>query len=146
MGKVVLWFVMIWALLASCALVSYLFKSENWPMILAVACVGIAFLTAIVMEKWRRKREGYYVYKRGGADGGILIYDERGHTLQFYFNRRSDTIYVPSDAAWNKIMPSWAKERKDEVLTRIKSRIGKRLVGKSWTYEETDKPEFVLIQ
>jgi hypothetical protein len=104
----------------------------------------MVFLVATVKERWRRRKDGYYVSKRGGSKEGLLIYNEKGQTLQLYFDRRLDTIYIPSDAVWNKVMPSWAKERKEEVVARIKSRIGKRLIGKSWTYEETAKPELLV--
>ena len=94
----------------------------------------------------RRNREGYYVYKRGGADDGTLIYNEEGKILQFYFNRTNDTIYVPSDFKWKEMMPKWAKERKDEIVSRIEKQIGKRLIGKSWTYEGTEKREHLIEQ
>ena len=103
----------------------------------------IAFVTAgsLMKEKWRRKKEGYYAYTSGGAEDGVLIYNESGKILQLYFNRPKDTIYVPTDAKWREIMPDWARERKDEIVSRIKKRVGKRLIGKGWSYEESDRED-----
>jgi hypothetical protein len=124
--------------------VAYLAKSDNWVLPTFIAVLGVACLYGIVKERWRRQKDGYFIHKRGGAKDGILIYNEKGNTLQLYFNRQKDTIYVPSDMEWSKVMPHWAKDRKKEIVARIKARIGKRLVGKDWIYKETDRPEFVL--
>ena len=109
-----------------------------------LAVVTLAILGGIIKEKWRRKREGYYAYTSGGAEEGVLIYNEAGKILQLYFSRPRDTIYVPTDAKWKEIMPDWARERKDEIVRRIKTRVGKRLIGKGWTYEESDRDEHLL--
>jgi hypothetical protein len=145
MTKIVKMFFIIWVFLAVIGLVLYVSKPDNRFILFGLGFIAVAIFIATVKERWRRKNEGYYVFKRGGAENGVVIYDEGGQTLQLYFDRRRDTIYVPSDATWTEIMPSWAKERKHEVVTRIKRRVGKRLIGKSWTYEETDKPEFVAL-
>ena len=64
--------------------------------------------------------------------------NEGGRVLELYFDRTKNTIYVPSDAKWNEIMPSWATDRKAEIVSRIKQHVGKRWIGKSWRYEESD--------
>jgi hypothetical protein len=144
MSKLIRLFLLLWVVLAGYRFIAYLSISDNWIIISTVTILGIGFLVSVVKERWRRKKEGYFVYKRGGAEDGLLIYDERGNALQLYFNRQKDTIYVPTDVEWDKVMPHWARERKQEIVTRIKARIGKRLIGKNWTYEETDKPELVI--
>jgi len=51
--------------------------------------------------------------------------NEGGRVLELYFDRIKNTIYVPSDAKWNEIMPSWATDRKAEIMSRIKQHVGK---------------------
>jgi hypothetical protein len=124
----------------------YLFKPENRFVLFGVCFVAIGIALLVLKERLRRKKEGYYVYKRGGAEDGILVYDEGGKTLNLYFSRSKDTIYVPSDTKWKELMPEWAKEKKGVIMRRIKLRIGKRLIGKNWTYEESDKQEYLINQ
>jgi hypothetical protein len=101
---------------------------------------------ALVRNILRRRKEGFHVYKRGGGEDGVLMYEEGEKSLQIYFNRLEDTIYIPRAGIWKEIMPDWASERRDEILFRIKERIGKRLIGKSWKFEETDSPRKVIPQ
>ena len=134
-------FSFVWLALAGIAAVVYLLRSNLGVWLLALT-VGICGLIAYarVREQRRRVREGYYVYRRGGAEGGILFYNEEGRILQFYFDRSTDTIYIPSDAKWREVMPMWAQNRKQQIVSRLKQCFGKRLTGKSWTYEESDNP------
>jgi len=124
----------------------YSFNSGNWTLFAVLVGICIAVFLATHKEKRRRKKEGYYVSKRGGAEDGILFYNEGEQSLRLYFNRRQDTIYVPSDMKWKEIMPSWAKDRKIQIVSRIRGLIGKRILGKSWTYKETDDPDHVVSQ
>jgi hypothetical protein len=112
----------------------------------ALVILALIITTYIIREKVRRKQEGYYVHTHGGAEDGYVLYNEGGKTLRLYFSRTKDTIYVPSDAKWKEIMPSWARERKGEIMGRIGKHVGKRLIGKGWTYEESDKAERLMSQ
>ena len=103
-------------------------------------------MVVVKWEKWKRKKEGYYVFTRGGAEDGSVTYNEAGRTLELYFDRVKNTIYVPSEAKWKEIMPTWAKDRKEEIMGGIKKHVGKRWIGKSWMYEETDAPELLMSQ
>jgi len=113
-------------------------------LLAAIAFVSVIIFGGVMKEKWRRRREGYYAYTSGGGQEGVLIYNEGGKILQLYFSRLKDTIYIPTDPKWREIMPDWARERKDEIVSRIKKRIGKRLIGKGWTYEESDRDDHLL--
>lgn len=146
MSKIVKYFLVFWLLFAMSGLILYLFKAENRSILfgVGVAVIGIAIL--VVKERLRRIKEGYYVYKRGGAEDGILVYDEGGKTLSLYFSRKKNTIYVPSDTKWRELMPEWAKEKKGLIMLRVKQRIGNRLIGSNWSYEESDKQEFLINQ
>lgn len=146
MNTIVKYFVALWALFALIAITSYLYKSTNLILMAGLGALTLGVVIATVKEKLRRKKEGFYIYRRGGAESGVLFYDERGRILQLYFSRIKDTVYIPSDLKWKEIMPSWARERKDEIVSRIKKRIGKRLVGKSWTYAQSDLEEHVICQ
>jgi hypothetical protein len=131
---------------AGIALVSYFFDSYNWYLLVGLGGVCVIIFIGSLKEKWRRKKEGYWVYKKGGADDGVLFYNERGQILRLYFSRGRDISYVPSDAKWKEIMPSWAKERKVQIISRVKQLIGKRIIGKNWTYEDTDNLNHVVLE
>ena len=146
MNKLVRCLFGLWAVFAISGIISYFWKRDNRLLLSAIAILVGTIVIALLRETMRRKREGYYVYKRGGADDGTLVYNEQGKILQLYFDRTNDTIYVPSDFKWKEMMPEWAKERKDEILSRIQKQIGKRLIGKSWTYEGTDRREHLIQQ
>lgn len=131
-------FSFVWLALAGIALVVYLMRSSVsiWILTLGVGICGL--IVYVKLRERRRVGEGYRVYRRGGSEDGILFYDEEGRILQFYFDRRTDKIYIPSDAKWKEIMPMWAQEHKQQIVSRLKQHFGKRLIGKAWTYEETD--------
>jgi hypothetical protein len=145
MNTIVKYFFAIWALLAAVSLVAYLSKPENRFLLVGLGILALIVVVAVVREKSVRKKEGYYVYKRGGGKGGVLVYNEGQKSLKLYFNRLEDTIYIPSKDKWKEIMPGWARERRDEIVTRVKKRVGKRLIGKSWIYKETDKSQQLIM-
>lgn len=138
-------FSFVWLLVVGIGVVIYLSRSSIGLLaLLTGGFFGAMILYANFREKIRRKREGYYVYKRGGAEDGILFYSEQGRELQFYFDRRTDTIYIPSDAKWRQTMPGWAHDHKQQVVDRIKQCVGKRLIGKSWSYQETNNDKQIV--
>jgi hypothetical protein len=145
-NRIVKYFVALWGLFALIAIIFSLYRSANLILIAGLGALTTGVVIVAVKEKLRKKKEGFYIYKRGGAESGVLFYDERGRILQLYFSRITDTIYIPSDLKWKEIMPGWAKERKDEIVSRIKKRIGKRLIGKSWTYAQSDLEEHLIYQ
>jgi hypothetical protein len=146
MSRIAKYFFGLWLLLSVIAIASYLSKLESRLPIAGLSVLILIVVVVILRERLRRKKEGYYIYKRGGAEDGVLFYEEEGKTLQFYFDRTNDTIYIPSDPKWNEITPSWAKERKNEIVSRIKKRIGKRWIGKSWTYAQSDLAKHLIDQ
>src|SRR5690242_3637560 len=124
----------LFVLLILCVLVGvvvYLAGFGN-ALLAAIAFLSLVIFGGLMREKWRRRREGYYAYTSGGGQEGVLIYNEGGKILQLYFSRLKDTIYIPTDPKWKEVMPDWARERKDEIVSRIKKRVGKRLIGKGW--------------
>jgi hypothetical protein len=119
---------------------------ENQLLLLSVGLIFLIIVIAITRNRLRRGKEGFHVYKRGGGEDGVLIYEEGEKSLQVYFNRLEDIIYIPSAVMWKEIMPDWARERRDEILVRIKERVGKRLIGKNWEFEETESPQKLIPQ
>ena len=100
---------------------------------------GLVAIPLLILGAWlnssqQRKKRGYYVDSSGGAEEGTVIYHEGEHTLDLYFQRYPNIIYVPTDAAWQEQMPDWAKDRKTEIMERIKSHYHIKQ-----PYEETDK-------
>ena len=137
---------MVWFLLGIFGFLIYLFKGGNEIVVSCLVIMGIIIVAALVRQQSVRKKRDFYIDKSGGAEDGFIVYHEGEKSLKVYFDRAQDTIYVPSDAKWKEIMPEWAKERKHEIVDRIKKQIGARLIGKSWRYEETDREEAVLPQ
>jgi len=134
-----------WLLLAAVGVGIYLSRSNIGLLALGTGGIFAALLFySNIREKIRRKRDGYYVYKRGGAEDGILFYSEQRRELQFYFDRRMNTIYIPSDTKWKQTMPIWAQNNKQQIVDRIKQCVGKRLIGEAWKYEETSDPKQIV--
>ena len=140
------YFFVLWALFAFGSAVLFLWRRESRFFISAMGILAVTIALLALRERLRRKRERYYVYRRGGGEDGVLVYNEEGRTVQLYFNRTNDTIYVPTDSQWKEMMPVWARDRKDEIVSRIQKRVGKRLIGKSWSYERADRKEHLVEQ
>ena len=146
MSKIVKYFLIFWLFGSLVAVVLYIFEPENRSGLYATVFIVFVIAFFIGKEKLRRQKEGYYVYTRGGAEDGVVVYDEGGKTLNLYFDRREDTIYVPSDAKWQELMPEWAKGKKVLIVDRVRSRIGRRLIGKNWNYKESDNQDHLINQ
>jgi hypothetical protein len=119
---------------------------ENQMLFSVLGLILVMVVIAIVRNTLRRRTEGFHVYKRRGGEDGVLFYEEGEKSLQIYFNRFEDIIYIPCASIWKEIMPDWARDRRDEIVERIKERIGKRLIGGSWKFEETESPQKVIPQ
>lgn len=148
MEKAITFFLTLIGLLAAGRIISQVVQVGDGVSLFAwgLLIVALIIFTFIMKERIRRKKEGYYVQTRGGAKDGYVLYNEGGKTLRLYFSRPKDTIYVPSDGKWKEIMPGWARERKLEIMGRIRKHVGKRLIGQGWTYEESDKKETLMTQ
>jgi len=155
MSTFVRWFVRVWCLLAVSGLILRLSGIGNdlpWR-ILGWALAILALLVVIASVGWerrRREKEGYFVDTGGGGEDGSVTYNEAGRTLELYFTRSQYLIYVPTDTKWRDIMPSWARDRKNEIMSRIRLQVGQGWFGRSWSYswsyEETDKTDMLMSQ
>jgi hypothetical protein len=148
MEKAIIFFFILFGLLAVGRIISQIVQAGDGVSLFPWGAVFLALiiLTFIIRERVRRKKEGYYVQTHGGAEDGYVLYNEDGKALRLYFSRPKDTIYVPSDVKWKEIMPSWARERKVEIMARIRKHVGKRWIGQPWIYEESDKKETLMTQ
>ena len=77
-----------------------------------------------------------------GPDGGIVVYIEGEKRLVLLYSREKDVVFVPADSKWKQVMPEWARDRKNEIVARVKQRHGKRVMGNPIGYEETDLDEW----
>lgn len=141
MGKLIKWYLIMSVVMIMLGFIPALHHLRVDPSIgvPVVATLVLIILGAIIKEQWRRRREGYFVYLRGGAEAGSVTYNEGGKLLDLYFDRLKRIVYVPSDAKWKSVMPDWAKARKVEIMKRIKKHI------KGWRYEESDINSFSSI-
>src|SRR5262245_22043098 len=96
----------------------------NQLLLPGLGFVLLLIVIVIARNRLRRKKTGFHVFKRGGSEDGVLIYKEGERSLQIYFNRLEDIIYIPSAGIWKEIMPDWASQRREEILARIKERVG----------------------
>jgi hypothetical protein len=136
----------VWLLLGIAGVFIYLSRAANKFLVFSLGLLAVIVLAGVARRKLIRKKQGYSIYKSGGAEDGFIVYGEGEKTVKLYFDRVQDTIYIPSDVKWKEIMPEWAKGKKQEIVARIKKEIGTRLIGKSWRYEETDREETLLRQ
>ena len=81
-------------------------------------------------------RKGYCVYWRpDGEESGTLFYEEGDKRLEFdvYFykgEKFAPIVAVPSNGQWKQVMPDWVKNRKDEVVLRMRKHF-------RWKIEDT---------
>jgi hypothetical protein len=122
-------------------LTSYESRVEGAVAAIAAVAIVVAIIIALARRKWRDEREGFSVYSYGGPDGGVVVYREADRSLNLIYSQRRDTVFIPSDPKWKQVMPEWSRERKGEIIARIKQRHGKRLIGKPIVYEESDADE-----
>lgn len=140
-------FSFVWLTLAAVALIRFFVNSHNtvWKWAVVVT-LSLVLMYSLIWIPWRRKRRGFHVYKRGGAEGGILYYTESDRVLRFYFDRTMNTIFIPSDTQWREVTPIWAHDRKQEIVERIRKSLGQRLIGKNWNYEETNNAAHIVAK
>lgn len=122
-------------------LTSYESRVEATVAAFAAVAIVVATIIALARRKWRDEREGFSVEADGGPDWGVVVYREEDRSLSLIYSPGKDTVFIPSDSKWTQIMPEWSHGRKDEIVARMKQRHGKRWVGKSIVYEESDADE-----
>lgn len=67
-----------------------------------------------------------------------LVYEEDGRTYEFDcgWGVTPRVVYVPSAAYWPKATPAWMRDRRDEILDRLRHGMGGRYV-----VEEDEEPD-----
>ncbi len=108
--------------------------TSDWPASRLPLLVVLLFLPAclvvgllLVLVRWafisrRDARRGYSIrlINSYAPEGGTVKYEEGENRIELYFDWEQFTIYVPSDEAWMRDMPDWAKPRKTEIMDRIR--------------------------
>lgn len=85
-----------------------------------------AVVAAIGYNIWykrdiRRQMARGYVIERSGAPEALLItYTENDKRIYLDGDPRTYTVTVPSPIEWTQKMPPWARERRDEIVGRIR--------------------------
>lgn len=103
----------------------------NRPLIF----VCLLVVAGILLEVSKRRGEAHYRAK------GYRV-DHEGRDNIFYEERVGDksrrltiegemlvpghAVYVPDDKEWRERMPEWARDRKAEIIARIKEELGTR--------------------
>jgi len=119
-------------------------ESTVQGVLATIAAIGIVvwIIIAVSRNRWRDEREGFRVESYSGPDGGIVVYIEGEKRLVLLYSREKDVVFVPADSKWKQVMPEWARDRKNEIVARVKQRHGKRVMGNPIGYEETDLDEW----
>jgi hypothetical protein len=107
-----------------------LWKLWMWhPALLLGFGVLVGVVAAVFYREHRRcKGEGFYVeylspgLVRDGPDDWGVVYREGENALRFYgkiIARDRDILHVPSLENWLRIVPEWARDRREIILQRI---------------------------
>jgi hypothetical protein len=112
---------------------SIVFYKWALPLIIVLIVFWITWVLSIpIVERIRRlywlKTKGYWaepVYHRGvkyeeiinGVVDHLFISGDMGWD-------NPNTIEIPNDEQWQKTMPKWAKDRKVEIVERVKAYLG----------------------
>jgi hypothetical protein len=86
----------------------------------------VAVIAAVGYNIWykrdirRQAKRGYVIERAGAPEGLLIIYTENGGRIYLDGDPRTYTIRVPSHTEWMEKMPPWARERRDEIVRRIR--------------------------
>jgi len=121
-----------WLTIALFAILTFLFF-RYFPIVASISYGGLILCVAARQTRFalRLRRQGYRVRGHGPE---TLWYEETASDgiryLAFGYGsigRGKVGIYWPSREAWQQGMPAWAKDRRDEILDRIRNELGGRL-------------------
>lgn len=112
-----------------------------------VATIGSILVSVyFARERIRLRKAEYLVGFAGRPDDEGIVYHESKQAVIFCYSRKTKTMFIPTDRIWQTKMPYWSRDRKSEIVARVKLHFGKRLFGKPITFVETDSDEFIASQ
>ncbi len=99
-----------------------------WSLVALVTLVAMG-LAREPFARWRSLRsKGYF---GGRRTGDAWLYEEVADgTVRSFALKRERTepghteLFVPDEASWRRAVPSWARERRTEIVRRIAERLG----------------------
>jgi hypothetical protein len=80
------------------------------------------------MAQRRFRRLGYRVLSRGrGQFAYEERYDGQSCVLEIHGEMEKRQVYLPSEQSWRESVPEWARERRDEIVQRVRQAVGERM-------------------
>ncbi len=105
---------------------------RSFPIIAGILYGGIIFYIILsrVRSSWHLRRQGYRV-RWYGRDSFYYEEIEAGQIRRLMIcgelmARGPRHVYFPDPDDWQRKMPDWAKDRRDEILNRISDELGSK--------------------
>ena len=106
---------------------AFLLWREAPYILAAIIAIALAIWWSIHRDNQWHIRQGYRVEYlspgiiRGGEDECGVVYHEGKNSVKFYgeVRRRDSIIFVPSSSTWPDEVSTWAKGRRETILSRI---------------------------
>jgi len=119
------WLRVVWVLWF-CAMMIHRSQFFQNPLLVAfIFLVPSVYCGQWLFKSWRDRRRGYYINLAEYSADGSLLYREGPNVLLLYFERnfakKTFTIHLWTDEGWRTKMPDWSKNRKPEIMGRIKN-------------------------
>lgn len=134
MDTFVKWYLRLW--LASMAVEAALWLWQNFRLgLVLLAIIVLLIFRAVVGERQRRKRQGYWVEY---FSPGVLKADEDDFAVVYHAGEKShwfsgktsrspapDILSVPNQSAWQGQVPEWMSEKRGIILERIEQKVNR---------------------
>ena len=114
--------------LVLCSCLAFLYAPK------ATAAAGLIGLAWVAVARWRRRRRerkrGWRVghegrdsmYYEEADSGGVWRRLELGGEM-IVVGKAHHAIYLPGEGKWRRESPDWAKERREEIVERIRGEL-----------------------
>jgi len=113
---------------AAMVVLAFLWRHAPWiAALLMVLAIGAGI--ASMRERHRRRMQGFWIeyvspnVLRADEHDFAIVYHEGEESLFFYGKERSrperDRLLIPSAAAWDAVVPQWARGRRELITQRL---------------------------
>jgi len=103
---------------------------RGFPIVATIlyGCVVLYFVLRSVRSSWHLRRHGYRV-RWYGRDSFYYEELEAGQVRRlmldgYLMGRGPRSVYFPGPQDWQQKMPDWARDRRDEILDRVREELG----------------------